>query len=176
MRAFSLNRGGLRLLATQPDGWRPGQDVAGVAVKSAADDSWAQGWRSRGRLGRSGRLGARRSGPGNSHRRAAGTSKLRGGSDAADCGHEYATSAEVWWEVCRPERACHRCGRRRRPLRRGPCDGERRRRHGSSRLGGARQGAQGMAPHGSASLHPPGDLLVALHARGRHCRAGGPAC
>jgi NADPH:quinone reductase-like Zn-dependent oxidoreductase len=30
VRAFSLNRGGLSLLANRPEGWRPGQDIAGV--------------------------------------------------------------------------------------------------------------------------------------------------
>jgi NADPH:quinone reductase-like Zn-dependent oxidoreductase len=36
VRAFSINRGELRLLAARP-GWRPGQDVAGVVVAAAAD-------------------------------------------------------------------------------------------------------------------------------------------
>jgi NADPH:quinone reductase-like Zn-dependent oxidoreductase len=39
VRAASINRGELRLLATRPDGWRPGQDVSGVVVKPAADGS-----------------------------------------------------------------------------------------------------------------------------------------
>ena len=39
--AFSLNRGELSLLANRPEGWRPGQDVAGVIVK-AADGSGPQ--------------------------------------------------------------------------------------------------------------------------------------
>jgi NADPH2:quinone reductase len=38
VRAFSINRGELSLLAARP-GWRPGQDVAGVAVAAAADGS-----------------------------------------------------------------------------------------------------------------------------------------
>jgi NADPH2:quinone reductase len=38
-RAVSINRGELRLLAARPAGWRPGQDVAGVVVKQAADRS-----------------------------------------------------------------------------------------------------------------------------------------
>src|SRR5260370_23777117 len=37
--ASSLNRGELRLLATRPEGWRPGQDVAGVVIRQAADGS-----------------------------------------------------------------------------------------------------------------------------------------
>lgn len=37
VRASSLNRGELMLLAHRPDGWRPGQDVAGVVVRAAAD-------------------------------------------------------------------------------------------------------------------------------------------
>lgn len=39
VHAFSLNRGELRLLATRPEGWRPGQDVAGVVIRQAADGS-----------------------------------------------------------------------------------------------------------------------------------------
>jgi NADPH:quinone reductase-like Zn-dependent oxidoreductase len=39
VRAVSINRGELRLLAGRPAGWRPGQDVAGVIVKPAADGS-----------------------------------------------------------------------------------------------------------------------------------------
>src|SRR5260370_41613739 len=37
VHAFSLNRGELRLLATRPEGWRPGQDVAGLVIRQAAD-------------------------------------------------------------------------------------------------------------------------------------------
>jgi NADPH:quinone reductase len=37
VRAFSLNRGELRLMQTRPEGWRPGQDIAGVVVRAAAD-------------------------------------------------------------------------------------------------------------------------------------------
>jgi NADPH:quinone reductase-like Zn-dependent oxidoreductase len=37
VKAASINRGELRLLATRPDGWRPGQDVAGVVVESPSD-------------------------------------------------------------------------------------------------------------------------------------------
>ena len=39
VRAFSLNRGELRLFQTRPEGWRPGQDIGGVghmAVQFAA--------------------------------------------------------------------------------------------------------------------------------------------
>jgi NADPH:quinone reductase-like Zn-dependent oxidoreductase len=39
VRAFSLNRGELRLLQIRPEGWRPGQDISGVVVQSAADAS-----------------------------------------------------------------------------------------------------------------------------------------
>jgi NADPH:quinone reductase len=39
VRAFSLNRGELALLATRPAGWRPGQDVSGVVLEAAADGS-----------------------------------------------------------------------------------------------------------------------------------------
>lgn len=39
VRAFALNRGELTLLATRPDGWRPGQDIAGVVLRQAADGS-----------------------------------------------------------------------------------------------------------------------------------------
>src|SRR6185437_740747 len=37
VHAFSLNRGELRLIETRPEGWRPGQDIAGVVLKAAAD-------------------------------------------------------------------------------------------------------------------------------------------
>ncbi len=39
VHAFSLNRGELPLLAGRPEGWRPGQDIAGVVVQAAADGS-----------------------------------------------------------------------------------------------------------------------------------------
>src|SRR6516225_10665386 len=39
VRAFSLNRGELRLFQARPEGWRPGQDVSGVVVRSAANGS-----------------------------------------------------------------------------------------------------------------------------------------
>lgn len=39
IHAFSLNRGELALLAGRPEGWRPGQDAAGVIVQAAADGS-----------------------------------------------------------------------------------------------------------------------------------------
>jgi NADPH2:quinone reductase len=39
VRAFGLNRGELRLLAARPDGWVPGQDIAGVVERAAADGS-----------------------------------------------------------------------------------------------------------------------------------------
>jgi NADPH:quinone reductase-like Zn-dependent oxidoreductase len=37
VRAFSLNRGELRLMQTRPEGWRPGQDIGGVVLRQAAD-------------------------------------------------------------------------------------------------------------------------------------------
>src|SRR5262245_8369498 len=39
VRAFSLNRGELRLMQTRPEGWRPGQDIAGVVLQQAAAGS-----------------------------------------------------------------------------------------------------------------------------------------
>ncbi len=39
VHAFSLNRGELRLFQARPEGWRPGQDIAGVVVRAAADGS-----------------------------------------------------------------------------------------------------------------------------------------
>jgi len=39
VRAISINRGELRLLAARPAGWRPGQDIAGVVAQTAADGS-----------------------------------------------------------------------------------------------------------------------------------------
>ncbi|RWC88578.1 MAG: oxidoreductase [Mesorhizobium sp.] len=37
VHATSLNRGELRLLAIRPDGWIPGQDIAGVVERAATD-------------------------------------------------------------------------------------------------------------------------------------------
>jgi NADPH:quinone reductase-like Zn-dependent oxidoreductase len=39
VRSSSVNRGELRLLAMRPNGWIPGQDVAGVIERAAADGS-----------------------------------------------------------------------------------------------------------------------------------------
>lgn len=39
VRAFSVNRGELDLLKMRTNGWRPGQDIAGVVVEPAADGS-----------------------------------------------------------------------------------------------------------------------------------------
>jgi NADPH:quinone reductase-like Zn-dependent oxidoreductase len=39
VKAVSINRGELRLLAMRPDGWQPGQDIAGVVVKTAENGS-----------------------------------------------------------------------------------------------------------------------------------------
>src|SRR3954449_8611698 len=39
VHAFSLNRGELRLFAARPEGWRPGQDIAGIVLRAAADGS-----------------------------------------------------------------------------------------------------------------------------------------
>jgi hypothetical protein len=39
VRAFSLNRGELRLFQVRPEGWRPGQDISGVVLRQAADGS-----------------------------------------------------------------------------------------------------------------------------------------
>src|SRR5271166_5662545 len=39
VRAFSLNRGELRLFQIRPEGWRPGQDISGIVVQPAADGS-----------------------------------------------------------------------------------------------------------------------------------------
>jgi len=36
VHASSVNRGELALLAARPDGWRPGQDIAGVVLRPAA--------------------------------------------------------------------------------------------------------------------------------------------
>ena len=39
VRAYAANRGELFLLKLRPDGWRPGQDLAGVVLRAAADGS-----------------------------------------------------------------------------------------------------------------------------------------
>lgn len=53
VRAFSVNRGELSLLRNRPDGWRPGQDVAGVVLSGphqgervVANLEW-EGWAQR---------------------------------------------------------------------------------------------------------------------------------
>lgn len=42
VRAYAINRGELTLLQLRPDGWRPGQDLAGVVVRPAADGTGPQ--------------------------------------------------------------------------------------------------------------------------------------
>jgi NADPH:quinone reductase-like Zn-dependent oxidoreductase len=37
VRAFAINRGELSLIERRTDGWRPGQDVAGIVVRAATD-------------------------------------------------------------------------------------------------------------------------------------------
>ncbi|MFH0915815.1 MAG: zinc-binding dehydrogenase [bacterium] len=39
VRAYSVNRGELFLLKMRPDGWRPGQDLAGIVARAAEDGS-----------------------------------------------------------------------------------------------------------------------------------------
>jgi NADPH2:quinone reductase len=39
VRAFAINRGELHLLQSRTDGWQPGQDIAGVVARAAADGS-----------------------------------------------------------------------------------------------------------------------------------------
>src|SRR5438067_1150490 len=39
VHAFSLNRGETRLFQIRPEGWRPGQDIAGVVQRAASDGS-----------------------------------------------------------------------------------------------------------------------------------------
>jgi NADPH2:quinone reductase len=39
IRSFGVNRGEIVLLQQRPDGWRPGQDVAGVVARAARDGS-----------------------------------------------------------------------------------------------------------------------------------------
>src|SRR5436190_16618694 len=39
VRAYAINRGELNLLQQRADGWRPGQDLAGVVARAAADGS-----------------------------------------------------------------------------------------------------------------------------------------
>ncbi len=42
VRSFSINRGELALMRNRPEGWRPGQDIAGV-VERPAQSSIRQG-------------------------------------------------------------------------------------------------------------------------------------
>lgn len=39
VRAYAVNPGETKLIEQRPDGWRPGQDVAGVVLRAAADGS-----------------------------------------------------------------------------------------------------------------------------------------
>ncbi|HUB39949.1 MAG TPA: zinc-binding dehydrogenase [Streptosporangiaceae bacterium] len=39
VKAFAVNHDEANLIARRPDGWRPGQDVAGVVIKAAASDA-----------------------------------------------------------------------------------------------------------------------------------------
>src|SRR5258708_8921758 len=39
VHAFSLNRGELRLFQVRPEGWPPGQDIAGTVLRAPADGS-----------------------------------------------------------------------------------------------------------------------------------------
>ena len=39
VQAFSLNRGELRLFQVRPEGWRPGQDIAGTVLRAATNGS-----------------------------------------------------------------------------------------------------------------------------------------
>jgi NADPH:quinone reductase-like Zn-dependent oxidoreductase len=39
VRAYAVNHDELNLIARRPDGWRPGQDVAGIVLQAAADGS-----------------------------------------------------------------------------------------------------------------------------------------
>src|SRR6202000_3004805 len=41
VRAFSLNRGELRSIRNNGEGWVPGQDVAGVVVRQGGGGEWA---------------------------------------------------------------------------------------------------------------------------------------
>ncbi|MFE0464893.1 alcohol dehydrogenase, partial [Kitasatospora sp. NPDC058965] len=39
VRAYAVNPGETKLIAERPDGFRPGQDVAGTVLRAAADGS-----------------------------------------------------------------------------------------------------------------------------------------
>jgi NADPH2:quinone reductase len=43
VRAYAINPGEAALIKARPDGWRPGQDVAGVVLRAAADGTGPRG-------------------------------------------------------------------------------------------------------------------------------------
>lgn len=80
--AYGVNRGELNLLARRPDGWTPGQDLAGVVAAAAADGTGPPR-DARGRHRRLGRLERAGGGADPPHRRPAGRGLLPAGRLAA---------------------------------------------------------------------------------------------
>ena len=133
VHAFSLNRGELRSVRNNGEGWVPGQDVAGVVLKQAEDGSGPPagarvvaltdefGWAQRVAVP--------------SHRMAVlpDNCQLRAGGDAAGGRADGAAHAASWRAAAGQARADHRRGRRRRHARGAACGAIRRARDGGGR-------------------------------------------
>ena len=143
VHAFSLNRGELRSVRNNGEGWVPGQDVAGVVLRQAEDGSGPPSWCARRRSDRRIRLGAARRGAGPSHGGAARQRQLLTGCDASGRWAHRAAHIASWRAAVGQARADHRCGRRRWHDRRAACGAIRRARDGGGWADGTRGGIEG---------------------------------
>ena len=114
VRAFSLNRGELRLFQVRPEGWRPGQDISGVVMQPAADGSGPKAGDARRRTDRQRRLGRARRCAEPPHGGAAGQRPFRGGRGVAGRRLDRAAHLAARRAAARQAGADHRRRRRRR--------------------------------------------------------------